>query len=251
MKPIIKLLRVKHYIKNMLIFLPLFFSKNLFEKCKLQNVIMGVIAFSLTCSAIYILNDICDSEKDKLHPKKKYRPIASGEVEKWQAVILMIILFLCSGIILYMSRVQITVIILFLIYVLINILYSFIMKNIPILDVFILASFYVIRVLIGGGLAGVEVSSWLFLTVAFLSLYLGLGKRSGEMSTIAGETRTVLKRYTCEWVKSHMMLCLTLGLAFYSLWALEQDKRLVYTVPLVVMICMTYNYDVDKGGETR
>lgn len=245
MREYVKLLRPHHYIKNLLIFFPLFFSGKMFEKNLLVADILGFIAFSCVCSAIYIINDVHDVEQDKLHPSKKNRPIASGAISKRNAIVMAIGLLFMSFFILNGYQVNWKIIFWILLYVALNLFYSLYGKNIAVLDVVILGLGYPIRVLFGGALVDVRVSSWLFLTVLFISLYLALGKRSGELSKIESkseyETRAVLNKYTKDYLEHNMYLNLALGMVFYSLWGIEKRELLVFSVPLVLAICMKYN----------
>lgn len=151
MKDYIKLLRIKHYIKNLLIFVPLFFSKELFERHVLERTILGAICFSIISSVVYILNDIKDVEKDRIHPKKKNRPIASGKVSKRNAVILLVICFILAVAISFLFL-QGKGFLILMFYFGLNVAYSVGLKNIPIIDIIILTSGFVIRIVYGGGL---------------------------------------------------------------------------------------------------
>ena len=176
-----KLMRVKHWVKNFLVFLPLIFSGELFSSKNTHIVVVGFFVFSFMASSIYILNDIKDVKKDRLHQKKKYRPIASGAISVKAGITLLCTCFFISIILnllfikSYMSCAYICV------YFVINILYSNGLKNIPILDIVILASGFLLRLSYGGVVANIEISEWLYLTVIMASFYMGLGKRRNEL----------------------------------------------------------------------
>lgn len=247
----LKLIRVKHWIKNFLIFLPLIFSKNInIDNIKL--VILGFISFSLASSAIYIINDIKDKEKDSKHPTKKNRPIASGAISVNNALLVMVILLLMTiGILIYLSLDNYFISLYIIGYVLLNIMYSMKLKNIPLLDVTILALGFLIRVLYGGALINVEVSSWLFLTVLSISFYLGLGKRRNELKVQekVGNTRNVLKYYNKEFLDKNMYMCLCMTIIFYSLWCQDLNyEYIMWTVPLVILICMKYSLNIESNS---
>ena len=226
MSQYIKLLRVNHYIKNFLIFLPLIFSGNLLNFDMLVIAITGVLSFSIMSSSIYIFNDLCDYEKDKLHPKKKLRPIASGAVSKRNATILFVMFIFISiaiPVLLYFcgiiaKKMCIVSCLILCIYLIINVLYSTYIKNVAILDILFLAFGFVLRVYFGGSILNIEISEWLYLTVLCFSLYLGLGKRRGELTRNKDKSRPVLKYYTKDYLDKLMNLFLTLTLVFYSLW---------------------------------
>lgn len=208
------------------------------------------IAFSLLCSAVYIMNDYKDVEKDRLHPTKKNRPLASGRVSKPAAIILMVFLFAEAVVLMLLTHLGYKVILCACSYVLINIIYSFGGKNIPILDIILLGSGYPLRVIIGGYAVNIAVSEWLFLTMLCVSFYLALGKRCGELKRISlykedseekTNMRPVLKCYTVPYLEKHMYLSMGLGIVFYSLWTIEKSSYFVWTVTLVLIICMLYN----------
>lgn len=250
----LKLMRVKHYIKNLLIFLPLIFSMNFYDLNKDIKTLIGFILFSLVSSIIYIINDINDIEKDKNHPKKCKRPLASGELTKKEAYILLIILALIviiGNVILRTSWYSITILVSYLI---LNILYSKIFKNIPIVDVICLVIGFVLRVIYGASLIDVQVSNWLYLTIISFAFYLALGKRRNELQA-GGDTRKVLKFYNKEFLDKNMYMFLTLMLVFYSMWCVDEsniakfNNKLIYTVPILMIIAMKYSFNIENSAE--
>lgn len=251
----IKLLRVKHYVKNFLIFMPLFFS-GLFLDRKLCTInIIAFFTFSFLSSSIYIINDIRDVEKDRLHEVKKKRPIASGEISITKAMMIALFLLVISFALNFtiFCNFDLKSILCLLTYFIINLLYSFGMKNKPIIDVIILSAGFLLRVIYGGIVGNVIVSNWLYLTVLAFSLYMGLGKRRNELNKQqTAETRGVLKFYSYEFLDKNMYMCLALGLMFYSMWTVNVDNNvgnnLIWTVPVVISITMKYNLIVE--GDT-
>lgn len=247
----IKLMRVKHYIKNFLVFLPLIFSGKFFEEEYFITVSMGFLAFSLLSSVIYIINDLVDVEKDRKHPVKCKRPIASGVISSRKAVILAFGLFILSIVIHF----QITgggygVNYLF-VYLIINIFYSLELKNKPIVDVAILVTGFLLRVLYGGEILDIEVSNWLLLTVISFSFYLSLGKRRNELNRQkSNDTRKVLDFYNNSFLDKNMYMFLALTNVFYALWSSENPKSLmVWTVPIFMLICLKYSLDVEGDSD--
>ena len=255
LKEYLKLIRVKHYIKNFLVFLPLVFSGRLLEKELLCKGLIAFLSFCFIASVVYIINDIFDLEKDRLHEVKKNRPLAKGSVSIKEAMALVVILFLCAvGVMIYMNNY--VCVFLLMLYLIINILYSFKLKNVPIVDIAILTSGFVIRVVYGGLCIGIEISSWLCLTVMSMAFYLSLGKRRNEIDKIGGKknTREVLKYYTRSYLDKFMYLCLTLTIVFYSLWTttnmnLKYNKYLIWTVPFVILICMKYSMVIEGESD--
>lgn len=257
MKNYLKLMRVHHYLKNVLIFLPLVFSQNLFDVTLLKKTILGFLSFSILSSIVYIVNDIQDVEKDRAHPTKCKRPIASGAVSVKEAYILAVIIavlgitlnyFACGFDLLGWGFV--------ILYVGLNFAYSMGLKNLPIIDITILVSGFLIRVLYGSAVTAIEVSNWLYLTVISMSFYLGLGKRRNELVTQGSKSRKVLKFYNHDFLDKNMYMCLGLTIVFYSLWCVDSttiarysNSNIVWTVPLVMLICMKYSLNVEGNSD--
>ena len=250
MKKYLELIRIKHWIKNILIFVPIVCAKKV-TSSNLLLTILGFFAFSFVSSFIYIINDIRDIESDKLHPRKKERPLPSGKITINFAIIislLMIIAALILNSIINKGVTNISILIL-LIYVIFNILYSFGMKNVEILDILLLASGFVLRVYYGASILDIKVSNWLFLTVMSASFFLGLGKRKNEIINNKN-SRRVLEKYNKEFLDKFQYVCLGLTLVFYSLWAKEQESSyIIYTVPIIIAIFMRYSLIIEKQNE--
>lgn len=247
-KDYIKLMRVKHYIKNILIFIPLFFAVQVFEAKKLYIGLQGFICFSLVSSFVYILNDILDIEKDKKHPKKKFRPLASGRVSIKEAICLLCV---CLGLAIVFSVLigNLSSLGLLILYLGLNILYSMKLKDYPIVDIIILASGFVIRIFYGGIITDVEISGWLYLVVVSGALYMGLGKRRNELRGNK-DTRKVLKYYNDSFLGKNMYVCVALANVFYALWSMEfENPKMIWTVPIFMVILMCYSYDVEGESD--
>lgn len=250
MKAYIRLLRPKHSIKNILVILPLVFSGRLLEPNALIQTVCAFVAFCALASLIYIINDIRDADRDRQHPTKCSRPIASGAVTVphalAEAAVLLVILaavglwqgfplegWLCLGA-----------------YFVLNLGYSFGLKNVPILDIAILVSGFLLRVLFGAAVTGIAISGWLYLTVTSVSFYLGLGKRRGELRLPREDTRRVLRYYSYEFLDKNMQMCLALSIVFYSLWSVDNEvTALMWTVPLVICICLRYSMTVEGSSD--
>ena len=243
MKYYIKLMRPFHWVKNLLIFVPLFFDGRILSISKVWLLIVAFLAFSFIASSVYILNDVKDADKDRLHPKKRFRPIASGKVSKKQAVIFWIFLFTISillmGLIGNIVGSYLVSFILPLIYLLMNLLYSNGLKNIPLVDVSIIAAGFVIRLYYGALVCGVTVSDALLLTVISASFFLGFGKRRNELKK-GTSTRKVLQAYNIYFLDKIMYVFISLTLVFYSFWTILKGRNLVYTVPLAMLIVADY-----------
>lgn len=259
-KNYLKLMRVKHYLKNLLIIFPLIFSGEIINLSKTLTGLLAFIAFSLTASAIYIINDMKDIESDRKHPIKKNRPLASGAVSKREGEILIAILLFLSIFIevaLYLIfHVNIFLAIIYkLIYICINVAYSFGLKNKPIADIVILMLGFLIRVLYGSCITDISVSNWLYLTVITASFYMGLGKRRNEIIKNGEKSRKVLKVYTKDFLEKNMYTFLAVTMVFYSLWCVDSttiervgNNYMIWTVPIVMIILLKYNLQIEKDS---
>ena len=245
MRAYLELARPHHWVKNLLILLPLVFSGRLGEWPLTGQALAAFVSFSLAASAIYCVNDVRDAEKDRRNPAKQHRPVAAGRVSPRGALGfcgLLLALAVLSGIPAAGSRPMGW---LWLgLYLLLNLGYSLGLKDLPLVDVAILASGYLLRILYGGAITGIELSKWLCLTVIAMSFYLGLGKRRGELMSGTG-SRAVLRYYSERFLGYNMYMCVALAVLFYALWTVDPltvaragGEGLVWTVPLVLLICM-------------
>ena len=247
----LKLFRVKHYIKNILVFLPIIFNKSFFKYDKLSNAFLAFTAFCLVSSAVYIINDIQDAEKDKNHPVKKNRPIASGAIPIRSAVVIAGMLIVLS-VLVNLCIQTFWGCVLVISYLIINVLYSLGLKDQPLIDVVILTSGFIIRVVYGGIVTQIEISRWLYLTIFSGAFYMGLGKRRNEIQKqgSAGTTRTVLEYYNYDFLDKNMHVCVALTDTFYALWALEkQINHIVWTVPIFIILLMRYSLDIEGNSD--
>ena len=252
-KSIIKLLRPKHSVKNLLIFLPLIFGIKDLTLKDFRTSILGFIVFCLVASSIYIINDYKDIEKDRLHPVKKKRPLASGAVTKKEAWITLSVLLLVAIAISFTF--PIASIGLIAGYFILNLGYSLGLKNIPILDVVILTSGFMIRLFLGSSLSGIAVSPLLYLVVMSGAFYLGISKRYNEIIKTGNRTRSVLKKYNTEYLKSIMNMFLVLIIVFYTEWCgnayPEHRDLFLASVPMLIILIISYIYvaEKDKYGD--
>lgn len=245
MKHYLKLMRVHHYIKNCLVFTALACSGQMFNPEKLTSGILAFIAFCMISSVVYIINDIRDKEKDRKHPTKCKRPIAAGTVSVRNAWILAVAFFAVAMLCNYLTY-HLSSTLLLALYLILNLAYSFGLKNVPIVDVSILVAGFLIRIMYGAFLTEIAISNWLYLTVIALSFYFSFGKRRNELKQIGGEkTRTVLKAYPINFLDKNMGIYLTLANVFYALWSMDEktmsfynNSYLIFTVPIVLLITL-------------
>ena len=260
MKNYLKLIRIKHWLKNGLVILPLFFGKEILNVDKITSVILAFLIFSMISSIIYVINDINDIENDRNHPTKKDRPLASGKISIKNAILVLILLLILSTsliIYLYNKTTNIYIILIPIIYIVLNILYSLKLKQVPIIDVAILVSGFVLRVYYGGVSSNIEISTWLYLMVMFGSFYLGFGKRRNELKqNKENNTRKVLEFYNKEFLDKNMYVSLGLAIISYSLWCVDPltktnitSNYLILTIPLIMMIFQKYSLIIEGDSD--
>ena len=243
------LMRPWHVLKNVLVLMPAFFGGRILAA---GMPLLGFVSMSLASSAVYALNDVHDAPRDRLHPQKRSRPVASGEVSPARAALLAALCFALSVALPLGFGAPPISLGPQLLYVAANLAYSLLgFKDIPIVDVTIVALGFVLRVMYGGLLAGVEVSNWLLLTVMMASYYMALGKRRNELRDTREKTRAVLTRYTYDFLDRQMYLFLTLTVAFYSLWSVDAHTapHAVLTVPVVILLLMRYSLVVEGESD--
>lgn len=250
MKKYLELIRVKHWIKNLLVFLPVVCGK-IFNVNSLFEVLIAFFAFSFMTSFIYIINDIRDIDKDRKHPRKKKRPLPSGKIKLGTAIFvacLMLVVSILLNALLTNSIFNLSLVFL-LIYMVSNILYSFGLKDIVIIDVFILSLGFLLRGYYGASVVNIEVSNWLFLTILTASLFLGLGKRKKEYFNNK-DSRKVLSDYDGNFLDKFQYIFLALTFVFYSLWAMEHEVKYMFlTIPILMIIFMKYCLIIEKSDE--
>ncbi|TAH42408.1 MAG: prenyltransferase [Bacteroidetes bacterium] len=227
MKIYIRLIRLNQWAKNLLLFAPLFFAGHFTEVDLFINAVYGFVLFSLLASSIYIFNDYNDIEKDRLHPVKKNRPLASGEISIRSALMLALFLFVGSLSMAWLLNPVFFYIL--LTYGIINILYSLGMKNLSLLDIFIVSSGFVLRVYAGGVLTATPVSQWLFIMSFLLALFIAFAKRRDDVLIKLGtgvEIRTAVKGYNLEFISSSISILCGILVVTYLLYVTSPDVEM-------------------------
>lgn len=250
-----ELIRPKQWIKNLFLFAPILFAGELLNLGLLSKNIIAFIAFCGVSSCVYIINDIVDIESDRVHRKKRYRPLASGDINIRTAIIFLVILFILT--ILLSLTLNLYFWIMVFTYFIINILYSFKVKHIVILDVFFVSLGFMLRVAAGAAAISVPVSSWMILTTIFVSLFLAVSKRRAELSQIEQENiekqRKVLDHYAIEFTEQMNTIAATGTIICYALYTVSskaistfQTDKLIYTTPFVIYGIFRYLYLIHK-----
>jgi 4-hydroxybenzoate polyprenyltransferase len=215
-------MRPKHWVKNVFVFAPLFFSGKAGNLEAMLSTVIAFVAFCAISSAVYLLNDIADRERDRVHPTKSQRPIASGRLPLSLATGTTVLLMVLAMVLAYTVTPMVAVVL--AVYAIINISYSFSLKHIVILDVFCIAAGFVLRVVGGGVAIDVTPSSWLITATFLLSLFLALAKRRHELIILQGvsdEHRPVLTDYTPGLVDELISVVTPVTLVSYLLYTVD------------------------------
>lgn len=249
MKHYITLLRPKHWAKNLFLFVPPFFAGKFFELERFELLIAGFFAFSFLASSIYIINDYRDIQDDKKHPEKSKRPLASGAVNKNVAIAISVILALAGGTIAYLIDSSGKFLFISGIYYLLNIAYSFGLKNISIIDILIVAAGFVLRVKAGALLASVNTTEWFVIMTFLLALFLAIAKRRDDVllkMNTGTEMRKAMKGYSLEFLNTLLGLFSAILIVSYVNYTASPaafqkfGHRLFYTALFVIAALMRY-----------
>ena len=243
-------MRPHQWLKNAFVFAGLIFSQSWRDGATLERVLLAFAAFCCLSSMVYIINDWHDRADDALHPVKRHRPLASGAVSASAALALAGLLLLAG---LWLAWGNRLLLLLLGLYVLLNLAYSWRLKQIPVVDVSLIASGFMLRLLAGTVAVGIPPSRWLLLTGIFVALFLGFAKRKAESFREEASQRAVLAHYPPALLDTYMAVTMTATLTTYSLFATSAEaqaqhgERLLYTVPVVIFAMLRYSYQVHRG----
>lgn len=249
--PYIQLLRLRQWLKNLMLYFPPFLGGTLLEPGVAVRGVLPFTVFCLVSSSIYITNDILDIENDGHHPEKRKRPLPSAMVSIPAAVSLALLLG-AAGFGLAWSVPASRFMACLLLYVLISLLYTFRLKNYALVDIFCVSSGFLLRLEAGGAVFGISISGWLFLTVFLLSLFLSTGKRFSEKRRLgdsAASHRRALDAYPKGFLQGLMFLSGATVLVTYSMYVISKNSTLLlYTVPLCCFGLMRYMFRILSGS---
>ena len=250
MPPYIKLLRPKDWAKNLFLLLPVFFGGKLFDVPKIQHLLPAFFAFCFAASTVYIINDYRDIEDDKKHPKKRLRPLASGQVKPAAALIIAAFLMIAGFALAYYADPSYRFISILGFYFLMNMGYSFGLKNIPILDILIVAIGFSLRVKAGGYVAGIDVSVWLNLMVLLLALFMAIAKRRDDIilkMETGADMRKAVKGYNVDFLNTMLSMFSAIIIMTYIMYCVSPvtiqhtgTYHLYYTCIFVIAGLMRY-----------
>lgn len=259
LKSIFLLIRVHQYLKNLFIFLPLFFALKITDLNLLKLAALTFLGFCLVASSIYIFNDYLDIEQDKKHPKKKNRPLAKGDISKSSALVLMLFL-LVSGMFL-LFKINNKTFCIVLAYFFLNVLYTLKLKHIPIIDIFVISIGFVLRIFAGGFSTNIKLSSWIVLMTFLLALFLSLAKRRDDLLIYlkTGEKmRKSIDGYNLDVLNYSMVIMAAVTIVSYIMYTLSpvvilnaKTDQLYLTVIFVIMGIMRYiqiTFAEEKSG---
>ena len=258
-----KLIRPHHWVKNSFLFIPIFFAGEFTNFNKLIDIAFGFVAFSFVASSIYIINDYNDIEADRLHPEKKLRPLAAGIISKKFAIITFLFLIISGFTLAFYLDEKFTFIL--GIYFILNIAYSFGLKNISILDTFLVSVGFVLRVKAGGAVADIYVTEWLIVMIFLLALFMAFGKRRDDILlklSSGKDMRKAIKGYNLEFLTSAMTMILAISLVAYLMYMMSPateikfgTHRLYYTFVFVLGGVLRYlqiiYLEQDSGSPTK
>lgn len=259
----IRLLRPKHWAKNLFLFIPLFFGGEIFNVPLIIDVTLGFISFSLIASSIYIINDYRDIEDDRKHPIKQKRPLASGAVSKFAALVICGLLLVTGFILAWLLRDKFLFVL--IIYFLLNLGYSLGLKNISILDIMILAAGFVIRVKAGSVISFVPLSEWIVIMIFLLAVFMAVGKRRDDVLlklSLGTDMRRAIKGYNMEFLNTLLALVCAVIIVAYFMFTMSAEvierfgtHRLYYTCLFVLAGIMRYLQVIyvkaDSGSPTK
>ena len=263
MNNIFTLIRPHQYVKNLFIFLPLFFAGRITSPELLLDAFIAFVAFSICASASYILNDYQDIEEDRRHPKKKYRPLASGSISKKSAISLMSIFFIVG--ISMMAALSLQAAAILGIYITLSIGYSFHLKHIAILDVIIVATNFVLRLFVGSAVTGIPLSMWIVIMTFLLALFMALAKRRDDVLLFLNtgkKTRKVIDGYNLLFIDGAMIIVASVVIVAYLLYTTSiavvqrlQNEYLYLTTLFIILGIMRYLQiafvEKDSGSPTK
>ncbi|MFT3969349.1 MAG: decaprenyl-phosphate phosphoribosyltransferase [Micropruina sp.] len=248
-------MRPKQWVKNILVFAAPVAAGALFDPRVLVNTLWAFVAFSLISASIYLINDVRDVDADRLHPKKRFRPIAAGELGKSPAVALAAITMAISLAIGFWVAPMLGITL--AVYWVLQVGYSMFLKHQPIIDLAMVAAGFLLRAVAGGVASGIELSQWFLLVACFGSLYMVAGKRYSEMKELGSEagTRASLERYSLSYLRFVWAISCSIVIMSYSLWTFENHQNQLWGVPWTTisivpftLALLRYAMDIDAGN---
>lgn len=247
-------MRPRQWVKNLLVLAAPLAAGRLFEPAVIKTAALGFVAFCLVSALVYLVNDVRDVEEDRQHPTKRFRPIASGELKPTTALVLAAVVGVCGLALGFFVSVPLGITL--VVYVALQLLYSAYLKHLPVVDLAMVASAYLLRAIAGGVATGIPLSQWFLLVAAFGSFFMVSGKRYSEMKSLGSEagTRRSLTRYSESYLRFAWMMAAVMVLISYSLWAFQNPGGGALGVPWTAisiapftLALLQYALEVDAG----
>lgn len=250
----VRAMRPKQWVKNVLVLAAPIAAGQILDQRVLVQTGLAFVAFCLISASIYLVNDVRDVELDRQHPRKKFRPIAAGELSSRTAIILAVICLAGSIALAWFTSWQLTIVV--ALYWILQVLYSILWKNQPIIDLAMVSAGFLLRAVAGGVASGIPLSQWFLLVASFGSLFMVAGKRYSEMIQLGPDagTRASLRHYTDTYLRFVWAIASALVIMSYSLWAFEQQSQLEsiawaqISIAPFTMAMLRYAYKVDTGA---
>jgi decaprenyl-phosphate phosphoribosyltransferase len=251
----LRAVRPRQWLKNLLVGAAPLAAGKLLERHVLVSVALAFVAFCLVSAMVYLLNDVRDVEEDRLHPRKRLRPIAAGELSVRAAIAIAVVTGSAGFVLAFMTSTGLGITV--TVYVVLQILYTLFLKHIPVLDLAMVASGFLLRAIAGGVAAGIPLSQWFLLVASFGSFFMVAGKRYSELKALGADagTRRSLTRYSESYLRFSWMLAAVMVLISYSLWAFENRGDPLMGVPWTAISIapftlglLQYALEVDSGN---
>jgi decaprenyl-phosphate phosphoribosyltransferase len=250
----VRAMRPRQWVKNLLVLAAPLAAGRLFEPAVLKGAALAFVAFCLVSASVYLVNDVRDVEEDRQHPTKRFRPIAAGELKPGTALWLAAVLGACGLALGFFVSPPLGITM--VVYISLQMLYSAYLKHLPVVDLAMVASAFLLRAIAGGVATGIPLSQWFLLVAAFGSFFMVAGKRYSEMKALGGEagTRRSLTRYSESYLRFAWMLAAVMVLISYSLWAFENGGNGAFGIPWTAISIapftlglLQYALEVDAG----
>jgi decaprenyl-phosphate phosphoribosyltransferase len=248
-------MRPKQWVKNILVATAPLAAGRLFETPVLTGVGLAFVAFCLVSASVYLVNDVRDVAEDRLHPRKRFRPIAAGELRPQTALMIAALTGLGGLALGFATTVPLGITL--VVYLVVQLLYSTFLKHLPVVDLAVVASGFLLRAIAGGVATGIPLSQWFLLVAAFGSFFMVAGKRYSEMKAIGGDagTRRSLTKYSESYLRFAWMLAAVMVLISYSLWAFQYGVSGALGIPWTAISIapftlglLQYALEVDAGS---
>jgi decaprenyl-phosphate phosphoribosyltransferase len=250
----VRAMRPRQWVKNLLVLTAPLAAGRLFEPAVIRGTALAFVAFCLISAAVYLVNDVRDVAEDRQHPTKRFRPIAAGELKPATALVLAVVLGACGLALGFFVSMPLGITM--VVYVALQLLYSAYLKHLPVVDLAMVASAFLLRAIAGGVATGIPLSQWFLLVAAFGSFFMVAGKRYSEMKALGGDagTRRSLTRYSESYLRFAWMMAAVMVLISYSLWAFENRGSGALGVPWTAISIapftlglLQYALEVDAG----